>query len=256
LLLRGPNVITRYADYPGDQSEAFHDGWLRSGDVAELDARGHVRLHARLKELINRGGAMVSPAMVEAVLLEHENVATAIVFGAPHPALGQDVLAAVVPVDVDAFDADAILRAAADNLPAEAVPRAVFPVSAIPLNRIGKPARIEAAQLLRDKFTPVYAPPRTPLEAILVLMTAEILDCEEHGRNDDFFLSGGDSLSIMRLQLRIEEELGVMVPADVLATERDIARLAGWLEKTHGNVVMPRVADAWNDATPEDGSSG
>ncbi|MBY6201003.1 non-ribosomal peptide synthetase [Maritalea mobilis] len=253
LLLRGPNVITRYADYPGDRAEAFHEGWLRSGDLAELDERGHVRIHARLKELINRGGAMASPVMVEAALLQDDNVAAAIVFGAPHPSLGQDVLAAVVPVDADAFDPDAILRRVADRLPAEAVPRSVFPVSEIPLNRIGKPARIEAAARLQDKFTPVYAAPQTALEALLVLMIEEILIREGHGRHDDFFLSGGDSLSLMRFQLRIEEELGVLVPGDILAIERDVASLASWLEAHRGDTVRPRIAEAFAEAPTESG---
>ncbi|WP_198020746.1 non-ribosomal peptide synthetase [Roseicyclus elongatus] len=248
LVLRGPNVITRYDVHPGDPSEAFHDGWLRSGDLAELNEKAELRIHARLKELINRGGAMVSPVMVEAILLEEGAVAAAIVFGAPHPSLGQDVLAAVVPADPAAFDPDAILQSVARKLPAEALPRSVFPVSEIPLNRIGKPARIEAALRLQDKFTQIYAAPRTPLEAILVLIIEETLGRARHGRHDDFFLAGGDSLSLMRLQLRIEEDLGVLVPGDVLTTERDVARLSAWLETHHGETMRHRLADVFDDA--------
>ena len=51
---------------------------------------------ARIKELINRGGEKISPEEVEAVLLQHPEVAEAAVFGVPDPKYGEQVSAAVV----------------------------------------------------------------------------------------------------------------------------------------------------------------
>jgi acyl-CoA synthetase (AMP-forming)/AMP-acid ligase II len=72
------------------------DRWLHTGDLGELDEAGRVRLSSRRSDLIIRGGENVYPAEIEAVLLEHPDVAEAIVLGTPHDDLGQEVAAVVV----------------------------------------------------------------------------------------------------------------------------------------------------------------
>jgi len=57
---------------------------------------GYLRLLARLKELINRGGEKIAPREIGAVLLQHPAVAEAVCFGVPHPTWGEEVEAAVV----------------------------------------------------------------------------------------------------------------------------------------------------------------
>ena len=55
-----------YRNNPEANGEAFIDGWFRTGDIGVIDSDGYLALNGRIKELINRGGAKVSPAEVDA----------------------------------------------------------------------------------------------------------------------------------------------------------------------------------------------
>ena len=70
LLLRGPNVMVGYRNDPTRTAEAIDaDGWLHTGDVAEIDADGYVTIIDRKKELIiNAAGKNMSPANIERAL--------------------------------------------------------------------------------------------------------------------------------------------------------------------------------------------
>ena len=83
LLIRGGNVMPAYYRDPGRTSEVFdEEGWLRTGDVATVDADGYYRIVDRKKELlITSGGKNVSPANVEALLKRHPLVGQAIAVG-------------------------------------------------------------------------------------------------------------------------------------------------------------------------------
>ena len=70
---------------PAATSEIFVDGpdgrWMRTGDIAYVDSRGRFFIVDRIKELIKVKGAQVAPAELEAVLLEHPQIADACVVG-------------------------------------------------------------------------------------------------------------------------------------------------------------------------------
>lgn len=87
LWVRGPIVA------PGSLAG---DGWLHTGDLADLDAGGGLKIIGRRSDTIVSGGENVAPAEVEAVLLEHPAVADAGVFGRVDPEWGEAVVARVV----------------------------------------------------------------------------------------------------------------------------------------------------------------
>jgi steroid-24-oyl-CoA synthetase len=94
---RGANLFRGYWGKPEATSEALVDGWLRTGDIGRLDAEGFVTIEDRKKDMVLRAGENVYCAEVEAALYEHPGVHEAAVFGVPHPRLGEEVAAAVVP---------------------------------------------------------------------------------------------------------------------------------------------------------------
>lgn len=61
--------------------ETLEDGWLKTGDVAQVDEKGWFWIVDRKKELIKVNGLQVAPAELEAVLLEHPDIADAAVVG-------------------------------------------------------------------------------------------------------------------------------------------------------------------------------
>ncbi|MEP1963224.1 AMP-binding enzyme [Tateyamaria sp.] len=96
--MRGPNVIKEYI-WPNDaNAAAFHGDWFRTGDLGTLAEDGQIKLTGRIKEQINRGGATLSPIDIEDAILQHPDVAEAVVFPLPHDTLGEEVAALVVPV--------------------------------------------------------------------------------------------------------------------------------------------------------------
>ena len=85
-----------YKDDGASAATWTDDGWLRTGDLAYLDADGFVYISGRIKDMIIRGGNNIYATDVEAVILEHPDVQEAAVIGVPHQVLGEDVGAFVV----------------------------------------------------------------------------------------------------------------------------------------------------------------
>ncbi len=79
----GDSVAAGYWQRPDLTASTFVDGWLRTGDVYQRSADGYYRFIGRNSDMIKAGGIWVSPAEVEAVLLEHEDVLEAAVVGRP-----------------------------------------------------------------------------------------------------------------------------------------------------------------------------
>jgi long-chain acyl-CoA synthetase len=96
IVIRGPNVMKGYWQRPEATAEAIRDGWFHTGDLARVDSDGYFYIVDRKKDLIIRGGYNVYPREIEEVLYEHPAVAEAAVIGMPHPALGEEVGAAVI----------------------------------------------------------------------------------------------------------------------------------------------------------------
>lgn len=95
LLVRGASVMRGYWQRPDADAEIFDGEWLRTGDIARIDADGYVWIVDRSKDLIIRGGENIACATVEAALLEHPAILEAAVFAVPDPRLGETVGAAL-----------------------------------------------------------------------------------------------------------------------------------------------------------------
>lgn len=96
LCVRGPQVMLGYYRQPEETALVLQDGWLRTGDVARVDADGYTYIIDRRKDMIDVGGFKVYPREVEEVLFQHPAVADAAVVGIPDEALGEVVRAFVV----------------------------------------------------------------------------------------------------------------------------------------------------------------
>src|ERR1700758_4012595 len=89
--VKGPTVMRGYHNRPDATTEVLSaDGWLRTGDIGELDAADNLRIVDRAKDLIIRGGYNVYPSEVEAALYEHPDIVEAGVVGIPHPHYGEE----------------------------------------------------------------------------------------------------------------------------------------------------------------------
>ena len=142
----GDLVMAGYWQRPAETAAACPDGWLRTGDLATVDAWGYLRVVARQKELIDRGGEKIAPAEVERVLAAHPAVREAAVVGVPHSRWGQAPEALVVLRAGADADATALRHHCARHLAAFKVPRAIRFVARLPHTATGKLARARLAR--------------------------------------------------------------------------------------------------------------
>jgi long-chain acyl-CoA synthetase len=150
LLVSGPQVMKGYWNRPEETAAQLlaGEGWLRTGDVAQMHRDGYFRIVDRLKDLIIRGGLNVYPAEVEAVIAAHPEVLEALVVGVPDPALGELVKAFVVPRPGATLTADRLLAFCRENLARYKVPAAVEFRAELVRSAVGKPLR----RALREEF--------------------------------------------------------------------------------------------------------
>jgi 4-coumarate--CoA ligase len=137
LWVRGPQVMLGYHNAPEATAEVLtEDGWLKTGDLAEVDADGWVYIRDRLKELIKVKGFQVAPAEVEAVLLTCPMVKDAAVRGVPDEEAGEVPVAFVVPAD--GAEEAAIRAHLAGQLAHYKLPKRIRFIEAIPKSASGK----------------------------------------------------------------------------------------------------------------------
>jgi acyl-CoA synthetase (AMP-forming)/AMP-acid ligase II len=139
LLVRLPGKRREYYKDDGANASTWTpDGWLRTGDLAYLDADGFVYISGRIKDMIIRGGNNIYATDVEAVILEHADVQEAAVVGVPHQVLGEDVGAFVVCKPGASLSTAALQSFCAERLADYKRPRHLWFVEELPRNATGK----------------------------------------------------------------------------------------------------------------------
>jgi O-succinylbenzoic acid--CoA ligase len=134
ILVAGPTVAPGTAD---------PDGWLHTGDCGTIDEHGRLTITGRKADTIVSGGENVSPAEVEAALLEHPAVADAGVRGRPDPEWGEAVVATVVLHDGSHAEAEELRAHVASQLARYKVPKEIAFAAALPRTPSGKLLRRE-----------------------------------------------------------------------------------------------------------------
>jgi len=149
LWVRGPQVMKGYLNNPeATQKTITPDGWLRTGDLAMIDADGYVHIRDRVKELIKYKGFQVAPAEVEAALLTHPGVADAAVIGRPDEEAGEIPVAFVVRGPGTEVTEDEVKAHLSGCLAPYKRPESVRFVDSVPKSASGKILR----RILRDSL--------------------------------------------------------------------------------------------------------
>ena len=144
LWCKGPQVVKGYWNKPEATAQTFVDGWVRTGDLARLDAEGFCYIIDRAKDMLIRGGENIYCIEVENVLYDHPAVMDAALVGIPHKTLGEEP-AAVVTLKPGAEASEQELRSfVAERLAAFKVPvKVVFWHETLPRNANGKILKTE-----------------------------------------------------------------------------------------------------------------
>jgi long-chain acyl-CoA synthetase len=151
LLVRGPQVMKGYWQRPDETAKVLDtDGWLRTGDIASMDADGYFRIVDRKKDMVLVSGFNVYPNEVEEVIAQLPEVAEVGVIGVPDERTGEAVKAIVVKKN-PCLTADEVIQHCREQLTPYKVPRHVEFRAELPKTAVGKILR-------KDLRTPAPTP--------------------------------------------------------------------------------------------------
>lgn len=158
VMVRGDSTFAGYWGKAEQTAQVLRDGWLVTGDLARRDNDGYYYIVDRKRDMIVSGGYNVYSVEVETVLLTHEDVVDAAVFGVPHPTWGESVWAVVTARAGSEPLFEALDAHCRRNLASFKCPRRIMLVAAMPRTSTGKIRKVElreqyrsdALQLLRD----------------------------------------------------------------------------------------------------------
>jgi long-chain acyl-CoA synthetase len=145
ICVRGPQVMKGYWRNPAETAKVLQDGWLKTGDVGHMDARGFFTITDRKKDMILVSGFNVYPNEVEGIIALHPGVLECGVAGVPDAKSGEAVKAVVVRKDPN-LTKEAVIAHCREHLTSYKLPRHVEFRDALPKSPIGKVLRRE----LRD----------------------------------------------------------------------------------------------------------
>jgi acyl carrier protein len=267
----GPSVSAGYWGRPAESTALFGatlpDGrgpYLRTGDLGALDEEGALAVTGRLKDLLILRGRNVYPHDVEgAAERSHPAVRPGCGAAFTVPVDGEERLVLVSEVTADADPeavALAVRREVREECDADLHELVLIPARTVPKTSSGKIQRRATREAYLSGALarvggwraegaatapggPAAAPPRTPLEALIAGIWAELLGQDDVGIHDDFFASGAQSLLLSQLAVRVEAELPVRVTAGDLFQASTVARLAALLESRPLTVDEEQAAD-------------
>lgn len=148
LQVKGPQIMAGYYDDAEASAGAFHDGWLRTGDVGHVDEDGYVFLVDRIKDLIICSGFNVYPRTIEEALMTHEAVEETNVIGVPDEYRGEAPVAFVKLREGKSVSETDLKHFLAEKLNKIEMPKEIIFKDALPKTLIGKLSKKE----LREEY--------------------------------------------------------------------------------------------------------
>jgi fatty-acyl-CoA synthase len=139
LCTRAYSVMLGYWEEPEKTADAIDRArWMHTGDLAQMDADGYLKIVGRIKDMVIRGGENVYPREIEEFLMGHPDVQDVQVVGVPDPKYGEELMAWVVTRGGAELDRDAVVEFCQGKIAHYKVPRYVQVVNEFPMTVTGK----------------------------------------------------------------------------------------------------------------------
>jgi acyl-CoA synthetase (AMP-forming)/AMP-acid ligase II/thioesterase domain-containing protein/acyl carrier protein len=236
IAIRGANVMRGYDRNDEANAAAFVGGWFRTGDQGYRDEDGYLFLTGRLKEIINRGGEKITPLEIEEVLRLHPAVQEAVAFGVADMRLGESVAAAIILQPGAKISERELREFTADRLAFFKIPSQIVFVDELPKGPTGKLRRIGlAAELGLSHHRAFHSEtrsdrPHTPIEQQIAELWQSTLGISDVGIHDNFFVLGGDSISVVDILSAVTNRYGIEVSPQSFFQQPTISGLVEKLE--------------------------
>jgi fatty-acyl-CoA synthase len=162
---RGAWVVRAYLDPDDDSNESrFHEGWLRTGDVAKIRPDGALELVDREKDLVKSGGEWISSLDLERALVSHPLVAEAAVIAVPHERWGERPAALVVPTAGARPDPEELRAFLARTVASWWLPEVIELVADLPKTAVGTYDKRRLREVHSARLATVLESARGPIE--------------------------------------------------------------------------------------------
>jgi acyl-CoA synthetase (AMP-forming)/AMP-acid ligase II/acyl carrier protein len=231
LQLRGDNIFIGYWKNAARTKDAFtDDGWMRTGDLAEMNPDGSYKMLGRIKTVIMTGGLLIRPEEIDEVMTIHPAVAQSVTVALPDSDFGEiPVTAVVLLTDTDEATLTSHARMRLETLK---VPKRIIFLQDIPRGDAGKPRLNELRAILAAAIQ-VEAATRVSITiedsfAAIRALAAEVFRVDPgllKPTSNPETVPGWDSFSQINLIISIEERFGIRIPAARVSGIRSLGEL-------------------------------
>ncbi|NNG80704.1 MULTISPECIES: AMP-binding protein [Acinetobacter Taxon 24D] len=153
LCVRGYSVMLGYWEDTDKTQEVIDVAkWMHTGDIAEMDEEGFVKIKGRIKDMVIRGGENLFPKEIEDFLYTHPDVSDVQVIGLPDARYGEELCACIILHEHHQVNEEAIRRYCAEHISHNKVPRYVRFFTEFPMTASGKAQKFKLQELMRQEL--------------------------------------------------------------------------------------------------------
>ncbi|MGI9184870.1 MAG: non-ribosomal peptide synthetase [Solirubrobacteraceae bacterium] len=235
LMVGGVAVARGYLNRPELTAERFLEDdqgrWYRTGDRVCARANGEIEFLGRLDDQLSIRGFRVEPGEVAAALSAHPAVRASVVVGSGDLGSERRLVAYVVPAAEEHPDQRDLGEFLGARLPEYMLPSGYVWLGELPLTEHGKVDRAALPAPAAADDERVGRGPENEIEAATAAVVAELLEVEQLGMDQNFFLLGGHSMLGAQLIVRLEEMFGVEITLRHLFDHPTLAEIAAEVER-------------------------
>jgi acyl-CoA synthetase (AMP-forming)/AMP-acid ligase II len=143
IIAKGDNIMKGYLNDPEDTANTIRNGWLYTGDLAQIDEDGYIFIVSRKKEIIKVGGVRISPQEIEEVIVTYPGVIGCDIESIPDELLGEAIKATLYVNEdkKDTFSEDLVRKFCASKLSIHKIPQVIAFETKLPFNASGKKSK-------------------------------------------------------------------------------------------------------------------
>lgn len=153
LCVRGYSVMLGYWEDNDKTGEVIDVAkWMHTGDIAEMDDEGFVKIKGRIKDVVIRGGENLFPKEIEDFLYTHPDVSDVQVIGLPDARYGEELCACIILHDHHQANEEEIRKYCAEHISHNKVPRYVRFFTEFPMTASGKAQKFKLQEFMRQEL--------------------------------------------------------------------------------------------------------
>lgn len=233
LLIKGSHIMNGYFNSPTATAEVLIDGWLHTGDIAQQDEDGFIKIVGRKKSMINSGGFRIQPEEIEEIILKTNEVDECKVIGLADPILTEKIVACIKLKNNRQLDELNLYKFLRENLEQEKVPQEIYFLDELPKGISGKIQIDQLKNILLEKYKKPIEKGEASIETIIqtaaTIFRIDSKDINELSTSSS--LSGWDSLNNLIFITELEELFNIQFSTSEIMAMNSIRSINAMITK-------------------------